>query len=162
MNIARIKRKTWPRKNLGEVCNFLDKVYPGGYSLQDLARDFDTSPQAVSNWFRRDDMTLAHAEEIGRIYGYGLTLYFPTRNFNDGYIPGEPTRKFNNAGNLTGLIKYIQDSEWSIAFVAEQTGVANQTLTRAFEKGNIRLSTLNKIVDGLGLVIQWEYKKTKQ
>lgn len=159
MRIARVKRKKWPRKTLGELVNFIEQFYPDGLSLTGIAADLDVTPQAVSNMFRRDDMKLSRAEEIIRSYGYELKLYYPVRVFNDGYIPMPPTRLYPNAGNLTGLVKYIQDSEYSMAFVAERNNISTSTLTMAFTKGDILLSTLYEVIDSLGLWMKWEYEK---
>lgn len=155
----RVKRKKWPRKVLGELANFLEQFYPDGLSLTGVAEDLDTTPQAISNMFRRDNMKLSKAEEIATTYGYKLKLFYPVRIFNDGYQPPAPVKTYPNANNLTGLVKYIQDSEWSVTFVAEYCNISTSTLTTAFTKGDIQLSTLYEILDRLGLYVNWKFIK---
>lgn len=159
MNIARVKKKRWPRKTLGELLNFMEQFYPEGISLAKLSGDLKVSPQAVSNMFRRDDMRLSKACEIVSSYGYELHLYFPIKRLESGYTPVPPSRQFPNAGNLSGLVKYIQDSEYPISFVAEQANIAASTVARAFDYGDIQLSTLYRIVDALSIYVNWQFIK---
>ena len=56
-------------------------------------------------------------------------------------------------------MKYIQDSEWSVTFVAEYCNISTSTLTTAFTKGDIQLSTLYEILDRLGLYVNWKFIK---
>lgn len=151
------KKKKWPRKNLGELLNFLEEQHPEGLSLYALAERMKMERGGVSNMFRKDDMKLSKAEEIARRYGYELRLFFPIRRYDDGYIPQPPKIQYNNAGNLSGLVKYIQDSEYSVSFVAEKTGVAPIVLHHAFKTGNIKISTLNALLDHLGLCVIWKF-----
>jgi len=157
---VKVKRKKWPRKVLGELANFIEQFYPEGISLTDVARDLDTTPQAISNMFRRDDMKLSRAEEIAAKYGYELKLYYPVRKYEDGYQPPPPRRSYPNAGNLSGLLKYMQDSDYSMNFVAERSHLSTGVLTKAFEKGDILLSTLYNILDNINLYVTWKYEKT--
>ena len=154
-----VKKKKWPRKVLGELANFLEQFYPEGLSLEDIASDLHTTPQAISNMFRRDNMKLSKAEAIMRAYGYRLELFYPVRVFADGYKPPAPLRLYPNAGNLKGLVKYIQDSEWSVTFVAEQNHMSTSVLTAAFTKGDILLSTLYNVLDTLGMTVTWKWYK---
>lgn len=158
---TRVKRKKWPRKNLGELLNFLETFYPDGISLEELAKDIKTTKGSISNMFRRDDMKLSKAEKICDMYGYKLSLFFPVRRWEDGYVPRPPSKAYPNAGNLGGLVKYIQDSEYSMTFVAEKNNMSVTTLTSAFSTGDILLSTLNSVVDTLGICIIWNFYKKK-
>lgn len=154
-----IKKKRWPRKNLGELLNFLEERHPDGLSLQALAEKMKMERGGVSNMFRKDDARLSKAEEIARLYGYELKLFFPVRRYDDGYVPQKPKLRFDNAGNLSGLVKYIQDSEYSLPFVAERIGISPNVLHRAFRKGDIKISTLNAIIDEFGLCAIWKFIK---
>ena len=154
-----VKKKKWTLKTLGELYRFVEGFYPDGIAINDMARDLNTTPQAITNMFRRDDMKLSRAEEIVRSYGYTLNLYCPIREYTDGYVPQEPKFHYPEAGNLTGLVKYIQDSEYSLNFVAEKSGISTSVLTLAFSRGDILLSTLNKIMDNLGITMMWKYTK---
>lgn len=150
--------KKWPRKNLGELIDFLEKVNPEGISLHTLAEKFSVTRASISNMFNKDEMKLSKAEEIARLYGHSLTLFFPQRVHKDGFVPPPPKREFPNAGNLTGLVKYIQDSDYSIAWVAEVNGFSPNVLTRAFENGDISIRTLKRINDNLGLCVIWKFE----
>lgn len=159
MVIAR--KKKWPRQNLAELANFLEGFYPEGIALEDVARRLHTSPQSISNMFRRDDMKLSKAEQIAAAYGHTLKLYYPVRTYEDGYIPIKPTHTYPTAGNLTGLVKYILDSEYYFVFVAEKRDIHPTTLSKAFKKGDILISRLNQLLDTLGIYTEWKFEKNE-
>lgn len=157
--IRKAYRKRWPRKNLGELLNFLEEQHPDGVSIQAVSQKMDTCTGNISRMFHNDDMKLSMAEHIADVYGYRLNLFFPVRSLTDGYEPAAPRRTYDNAGNLSGLIQYIQDSEYSIPFVAEQTHVSVGTVRNAFIKGDIKISTLNSILDALAIQSIWKFTK---
>lgn len=152
-------KNKWPRKNLGELANFLEEMHPEGLSLSAVAKKLGVQQGAVSNFFRHDDMHLSRIEEIAGIYGYSLHLYFPVRKLEEGYEPRKPRTTFENAGALEGLVKYIQDSEYSIPFIAEQMKISPNTIRNAFRKGDIMVSTLNQMLDALGICMIWKFEK---
>ena len=153
------KKKKWPRQNLGELVSFLEMQYPEGLTIEAIAQRLGVTPQGVSNLFRKDDMKLSRAEEIAKIYGYKLVIYYPVRVYNDGYVPCTPIHSYPNAKNLSGLVKYIQDSEYYVSFVAEKSGMNPITLLNAFKKGDIQLSRLNAVLDTLGIWAKWTFVK---
>lgn len=153
------RQKKWPAKNLGAIISFLDQLYPSGIPIEDVAKRMNITAQAISNMFRRDDMKLSKAEEIYESFGYRLKLFYPERNYSDGYVPLPPRFEYPQAGNLSGLVKYIQDSEYSVTFVAEQTGVTTVSIRKAFQTGDIIISRLYHIVETLGISVFWEYEK---
>ena len=161
METNRAYNKRWPRKNLGELVNFLEERHPEGLSLQAVADRLGVQRGAVSNMFRRDDMHLSGAAAIARKYGYELTILFPERDLGIGYVPTPPRIRYNEAGMLTGLVKYIQDSEYSISFVAERMHVTANTVHRAFRTGDIMISMLNTMLDALGICALWKFEKIK-
>lgn len=161
-NRANVHVKKWPRKNLGEVIDFLERVNPEGVSLQTLADKFGVTRGSISNMFSKDDMKLSKAESIANGYGYELKLFFPRRIHKDGFVPPEPKREFPNAANLSGLVKYIHDSDYSFSWVGEVNGISANVLTRAFEKGDISIRTLKKIIDNLGLCVIWSFEPRKE
>lgn len=156
---SQIRKKSWPRKNLGELINFLETQHPEGLSLKTMSDRWKVSKANISNVFRRDDMKLSRVEEIAKLYGYELNLYFPVRHLDEGYVPVPPRGKYDNAGKLQGLVKYIQDSEYTISFIAEKMGVAPSTLSYDFRKGDMMLSLLNKMLDTLGICAIWNFEK---
>ena len=153
-------KKKWPRKILGEMINFLEEVTPEGLSLGSISEHTGCSKSSISNLFVHDDMKLSKAEEIAEMYGYTLRLFFPERRYEDGYVPAPPKKSYPDAGNLKGLVKYIQDSEYSINFVAERNNMSSNVLNRAFKCGDISLSTLYRVLDSLNLCVLWRFEKT--
>lgn len=154
-------KKKWPRKNLGELINFIESKETDGLTLDALSQRLGVSKGSISNVFCHDDMKLSRAEEISSIYGYRLSIYFPTPyyGFEDGMEPCEKKRAFPNAGNLTGLINYIQQSDLTISYAAVKTGVSPNVLYRAFNTGDIMISTLNRCTDALNIRTIWEFEK---
>ena len=150
--------KTWPRKNLGELLNFLERMHPEGLSLKALSEKIGITPGAVSNLFIHDDMKLSRAEEIARRYGYELHLYFPVRTFNGIVRPPEHGMTFEGAGNLRGLMMYIYDSNWSVNYVARNMGIWPAMLFRAMKTGDILISNLYKVADSMDIVFHWEWE----
>ena len=153
------RNKKWPANNLGELITFLDRFYPDGIPLCGVADRLNTTEQAVSNMFRRDDMKLSKAEEIASAYGYTLRLFFKERTYIDGYVPRKPRWEYPDAGNLAGLVKYIQDSEYSIAFVAEKSRMSPLSIRKAFLRGDMMISRIIGIVDNLGIFVSWQFEK---
>lgn len=155
--------KRWPRKNLGELLNFIEERHgTDQLSLQELSEDLEMTRGGASSAFRKDDMKLSKVQQIARKYGYRLDLYFPVRTYSDGYVAPKPRRQYPNAGVLTGLVKYIQDSGYSIQFVAEKMNVSPQCIHRAFNNGDISISLLNDFVDALGICVIWKFEKESQ
>lgn len=150
-------RKRWPGKNLGEVLGFLESIFPEGVSGRTLAEDLGVTPQSVSGLFSKDDMWLSKAEEIARIYGHELRIFFPLRKQYEWFTPPPPRQEFPNAGNLSGLVQYINDSGWTVSHAANVIGRTPTSLFRALNKGDIRISYLNDILDALGICAIWKF-----
>lgn len=112
--------------------------------------------------FRLDDAKLSKVEWIAGQYGFRVQLFFPNKKLEDGYTPLKPRWSFPDAGNLLGLAKYIQDSEYPITFVAEKTGINRATIVNAFRTGDIKLSNLNTILDTLGICVIWKFTKIEE
>jgi len=158
---ARVLKKKWPRKNLGELVNFLEREENGDISLETIARRLGVTKGSISNVFCHDDMKLSRAEEIAAMYGYRLVLYYPVQyyGYEDGMVPCEMKKSFPNARNLTGLINYIQQSDFTIAYTARLAGLAPNILYRAFNSGDIMISTLNRCTDALNIITMWKFEK---
>lgn len=151
--------KRWPRKNLGEFLNFLDRIYPEGYSLQDLSEATGMTQQNLSQMFTRDDAKLSKIEYLAGKYGYVLTLYYPqkTRLLESLHTRKECT--YVNAGNLAGLQKYIQDSNITINHMSDRVGRNFCVIANAFKKGDIKLSALYEILKNLNINVIWNFEK---
>lgn len=155
----KVYKKKWPRKILGELANFLEGFCPDGGSLQDLSEKISCSEAWISGVFCKDDMKLSKAEDIVRRLGYELNLFFPQAEFGPGQNPPKPRYVFANAGNLAGLIKYINDNEYKLSMVAWWTHVNEPVIRNAFAKGDILLSTLYAMVEAMGIDMIWDFQK---
>lgn len=153
--------KKWPRKNLGEMLNFLETMHPEGLRLDVLAKKMECTVNNVSAVFLKDDMKLSKAEAIARLYGYELKLLFPVREFNPGEKVPEPKKKYENAGNLSGLARYISDNEYRLTMVSFASKCNEQVISRALTNGDILISTLYKIIEGLDISVIWRFEKIK-
>lgn len=153
--------KSWPGNNLGELIAFLKTTEPGGLSLRKLAERLGVTQACISNTFCRDDMKLKRAEDICRAYGYRLSLYFPTEyyGFNEGFEKKEYKDKYPNAGNLSGLVKYIMESGFSPSYVAHGMNMSPGVLIKAFTTGDISIKTLYLCADSLKIEIEWRFEK---
>lgn len=150
-------KKRWPYKNLGELASFLFSAFPEGIHGEIMARDLGITKQTLCAKFRKDDMLLSTAERITRAYGHELRIVYPLREQYAWFTPPEPKTRFPNAKNLSGLVRYIHDSGWSIRHAGQKAGVDPNVLTRAFRKGDIKISTLKTILNNLGLVAIWKF-----
>jgi len=150
--------KRWPRQNLGEFLNFLDRIYPNGYGLQELSDVTGMTKQNLSQMFVRDDAKLSRMEEFADKFGYVLTLYYPQRtSLLNGLHEGN-RREFPHAGNLAGLVKYMQDSNITIYHMSVRLGRSSPLITNAFKKGDIKLSALYEILKNLNINVIWNYE----
>jgi hypothetical protein len=153
--------KHWPKKNLGEIVNFIEKQFPQGLYISVIAKKLDKTPQYISGLFNKDDMKLSKAEEIADIFGYRLRLYFPVKEYPWGMQAPEPKRPFPNAGNLTGLVRYLSDSNITVNNMSKRIGKSNSVLTDAFNKGDILISTLYLIINNLDIEVIWIFEEKK-
>lgn len=150
--------KHWPRKNLGEFLNFLDRIYPKGYSLQDLSNVTGMSKQNLSQMFIRDDAKLSKMEALAESFGYSLTLYYPQKTRFLGSTNEGSQKHYPNAGNLAGLVKYIQDSNISLNHMSVRVGRSYCLIANAFKNGDIKLSALYEILKNLNINVIWNYE----
>lgn len=160
-------KKKWPKQNLGELIAFLDRQHPEGINLSDVSDVTGMSVKALSYIFIHDDMKLSMAEKFYRCYGYELQLLFPMKDYSMYGIVGAPTiiqkrREYPNAGNLQGLVTYMNDSNMSPNALMTKMGKNVSILLRALKKGDIFISTLYEILDELNIDILWNTKKIEK
>lgn len=156
------KKKKWPKKNLGEFIGFLEDNFGDsrGIYIKAIADKLDTTPQNISALFIKDDMKLSKIEKWTNMLGFELTLYFPEKDIVLHPSPFVKPEKYPGAGNLTGLIKYIGDSNISVHYMAQRIGCAPQTINKAFVNGDIFISTLYKMTNNLKINIIWEFNSS--
>lgn len=153
-------KKHWPRKNLGDLVNFLEERYPDGLSLAILSEELGVTKGSISNMFIKDDIKLSKAEAIARHYGYELKLFFPMKRYPEDYMP--PVRikeEYPNAGNLRGMYNYIRDSGMRLIDAARRCELTKKILADALSKGDIQISVLNKFLDGFEICVIWKFVK---
>ena len=146
-------------ENLSEILAFLHSLHPEGLAPGVIAQETGLSSHSLSAAFIKDNMHLSRAEYIAKCYGYKLFLVFPKRKLVNGMAPPPRKREFPNAGNLSGLVDYILDSNYSVAYVAGRVGCGRGLLERAFASGDIMISSLKQITEGLGIEVQWVWEK---
>ena len=144
----------WPAKNLGELISFLSTQHPGGLSANAISRRCQVSPQAISGRFLKDDANLSVAERMARVYGYQLELSFQKQVAGN---PVPPSVSFPNAGNLQGLVKVLTREQITIHQIARRVHVDYSVISRAFRKGDIRISVLKSIVAAYGITMEWNW-----
>ena len=153
--------KKWPAKHLGEMIHFLESQHKDGLNIMNIAEKTGLTPQYVSALFHKDDMKLSRAEKFANDYGYTLKLYFPQKEFKFGPILISQTKRkeYPNAGNLSGLAKYLADSNITIHRFCKENNMSNSILSTAFKNGDIFVSTLYIIVEALGIDFVWSFEK---
>ncbi|MBQ8482887.1 MAG: hypothetical protein IJ504_01120 [Bacteroidales bacterium] len=157
--MGHILKKAWPRKNLKELIAFIEEQHGYEPSLEELSQKTGLSVANISAIFIRDDMKLSRAEAIARKYGHELKLFFPLKEYPIEWESHISRREFPNAGNLSGLIKYMYDSNISINHMSRRINRSHMMINKAFSKGDIFISSLNQIIDNLNIDVIWMFEK---
>ncbi len=155
------RRRGWPGKNLKPFVELIESVCPEDYTLKTLSEMTGEKVSTLSNILNRDDMKLSKAEKIAQALGYKLRLYFPVRA-RIGLDFSVRKEDYPQAGNLTGLAKYLYDSNISIDRMCKRLGRAHSVLKNAFANGDIALSTLMNVIDNLGIDIIWKFESLNE
>lgn len=149
--------KKWPKKNLGELVSLIENEYPEGINLAMLSERVGIAKQYLSYMFKNDKMSLAIAERITNRLGYELKLYFP--ELRDTPKHPEVMKEYPNAGNLSGLVNLLSQKNISIHYMSSRINKSDSVLKRAFETGDIQLTTLYTIADNLNIDFIWDFVK---
>lgn len=149
----------WPRQNLKELIAFIEEQHGCEPTLENISERAGLSAANISAYFVRDDMKLSRAEEIVRKYGYELKLFFPLKEYPFGWETHISRKEFPNAGNLTGLVKYIYDSNITINHMRKRIGRSYAMITKAFTTGDIFLSNLYLMTNNLNIDVLWIFEK---
>ena len=151
--MTKIRTKKWTGSRTKPLLDFLAGLHPDGLSVSTLAQELQMSIPAISYMFRTDNMHLSRAEYIARVYGYSLHLEYRYTGVYPPYTEYHPSQH----GNLAGIEEYCQRMNRSLYFVANSVGLHRDSLVKALAKGDILLSTLYTITDGLGLQVTWSF-----
>lgn len=157
--MASNRKKIWPRIILNELVSFIEEQHGGIPSLEEISKITGLSARNISAMFLRDDMKLRRAEEIVQAYGYELKLFFPLKEYPYDWGTYVSRRQFTNSGNLTGLVKYLHDSNITLNHMSKRIDCSHTVLENAFDTGNILLSNLSKISENLNIKVLWIYEK---
>lgn len=149
------RTKKWIGPRTKPLLVFLSGLHPEGLSLSTLSQELKMSIPAVSYMFRTDNMHLSRAEYIARIYGYSLHLEYRYSGVYPPYTEYHPST--STMSNLSGIDEYCKRMNRSLHFVANSVGLHRDSLAKALAKGDILLSTLYTITDGLGLEVKWSF-----
>ena len=152
-------KKAWPRKILNELITFIEEQHDYEPSLEDISQKTGLSVSNISAQFMKDDMKLSRAEEIARSYGYELKLFFPLKEYPFEWANHISRREFPDAGNLSGLVKYLYDSNISITYMSKRINKHVTLLMNAFKKGDIFLSSLHQVTTNLNINVIWIFEK---
>ena len=153
------RKKFWPRVILNELISFIEEQHEFVPSLEKISQKTGLTESCISAMFMRDDMKLSKAEYIVRCYGYELKLFFPIRDYPYEWEAHVSRREFPNSGNLSGLVKYLYDSNISLNYMSKRVGRSYLTLVKAFSTGNISLAYLYEITQNLNINVLWIYEK---
>lgn len=152
------KRKNWKGVVLRELISFIEDRHSGDMSLKSIAEVTGLSVGNISAMMIRDDMKLSRAEEIVSAYGFRLRLFFPLREYPVTWAVRTTERKYPDAGNLEGLVKYLHDSNITVNHMSTRIGSSHCVIDRAFKTGDIFLSTLYTILENLNIEVIWMYE----
>lgn len=155
------KKTNWPRKNLGELLGFIDRQYPDGYGLADIESVTGICRQHLSQMMQRDNMKLSMAAKIVSAYGCSLSLFFPVRERCGLDYSTYREQRFDGAGLLAGLAKYIYDSRRSVHSVCSGIGISSGVLLRAFRSGDISIATLYAVTGYLHIEMLWHFDRRR-
>lgn len=138
-----------------------------GQTKADLARRVGVSNAAVSDWFKRDDLRLTTALRI--LDSYSCVLKFRLHRKE------EPAMMFFSLMNtiniselnvehkrLTSLKQAIKASGWTMKKVAEELGIAPETLTYYWNTDDCPISAFYKIAELIGYSVSYNIDSKKQ
>ena len=141
--------------NLIFLTDFLAKT---GQTKADLARRVGVSNAAVSDWFKRDDLRLSTALRI--LNSYNCDIQFTLRKKE------EPTMMFLGLMNtiniseldidfkrLTSLKQAIKASGWTMKRIAEELGIASETLTYYWNTDDCPISIFYRVASLIGYTV---------
>ena len=154
MKTNKARRKRWPGIHTGPLVRLLEKEYPDGIILADLAERTGISAQSLSAAFMSDNMHLSKAEAIAKALGYTLVL---TYSYNGVYPDDSQYVPSGTAGNLYGIEEYGQRMNRTLHFVAASARCKRDTLAKAIKEGDIMVATLDRITRELGLEVKWTF-----
>lgn len=146
----------WPGIHLNFLVEFLRTQHPEGIQVCAVSRKVGVSPPTISILLHKDDANLSTVEKIFEAYGYSLVLDFRKDTPAGVYRPTEMPAE---AGTLAGLVSILRQMKKTIHSVSLAAGVDYSVVKRLFTQGDMKISTLRRILDVNGITMSWWWEK---
>lgn len=144
----------WPGIHLDFLVEFLRTQYPEGIQACVVSSKVGVSSPTISNLFHKDDANLSTVEKIFKAYGYSLVLEFRKQTPAGVYKPLEMPAE---AGTLAGLVSILYQLKKTIHSVSLAAEVDYSVVKRLFAHGDVKISTLRRILDVYGITMTWRW-----
>jgi hypothetical protein len=142
----------WPGIHLDFLVEFLRTQCPEGIQVCAVSRKVGVSPPTISILLHRDDANLSTVEKVFKAYGYSLVLDFckvtPAMTYRPIETPAE-------AGTLAGLVSILHQLKKTVHSVSLAAEVDDSVVKRLFVHGDVKISTLRRILDVYGITMTW-------
>ena len=165
-----------PNKNLAFLTQIIHDL---GYSMASFARAIGTSQQNIYHFLINDDITLSELQEWFTRLGLKITATFegikplPIESDVPNIIWGPDVLPVGNKTNLDAQVRLLASSSSRIAFVAQliieskhgahafytRLGVPRTTFLAWIDRGDVRISALNKMAEMTGTHLVWTVEK---
>ena len=148
----------WPNQTLKEIISFLLRQHPGGVRVAAVSAMVGMTPQAVSAILHKDDTSLLWAENLAHKYGHTLLLEYTLPDCIQDKGNSNTEERYPEAGNLIGLARYAVSRGFTINSLANYLNMNYRVIERALKTGNIQISTLQTILNRLGITVKWVWE----
>ena len=144
----------WPGIYLDFLVEFLRTQHPEGIRVCAVSNRVGVSAPTISNLLHKDDANLSTIQKLFRAYGYSLVMEFckvtPATTYRPTEMPVE-------AGTLAGLVSILRQLKRTVHSVSLATDVDDSVVKRLFAQGDVKISTLHRILDayGISMTCRW-------
>ncbi len=144
----------WPGIHLGFLLEFLRTQHPEGIRVCAVSERVGVSAPTISNFLHKDDAHLSTVQRVFKAYGYSLVLDFRKDTPAGAYKPSEMPVE---AGTLAGLVSILRQLKKTVHSVSLATDVDDSVIKRLFTRGDVKMSTLYRILDayGISMTCRW-------
>lgn len=146
----------WPGIHLDFLVEFLRTQCPEGIQVCAVSRKVGVSPPTISILLHKDDANLSTVEKIIQAYGYSLVLDF-RKDTPAGVI--RPSEMHAENGTLAGLVSILRQLNRTVHSVSLAARVDDSVVKRLFTHGDVKISTLHRILDVNGITMTWRWEK---
>lgn len=138
----------WPGIHLDFLLEFLRTQYPEGIRVCAVSDRVGVSAPTISVLLHKDEANLSTVEKIFEAYGYTLVLDFRKDTPAGTYRPSEMPAE---AGKLAGLVSILRQLRQTVHSVSLDAGVDDSVVKRLFTQGDVKVSTLQRILEAYGI-----------